>query len=78
MQWQKVNIPESVALLPDLLVEFVVCDEVDVLDPVVLGDGDVAAVGLQVVNGGRADVLRHDGEVQAQVLDVPVVRLDLE
>ncbi len=63
---------------PNLPVELVVRHEVDVLDDVVIADDDGGPVGLEVVDAGLAQLFRDDGEVQAEVLDVSLVRLQIE
>ena len=60
----------------DLLVEFVVGNFVDVFDLVVVVDGDFRPAGFQLLLRGLPELLRHDGEVQAEVLNIPFVGLE--
>ena len=48
----------------------------DVLDLVVVVDGDLRPARLQLLLRRLPELLRHDGEVQAEVLDVPFVGLE--
>ena len=48
----------------------------DVLDLVVVVNGDLRPARLQLFLGRLPELLRHDGEVQAEVLDVPFVGLE--
>ena len=70
------ELPEGIALGQDLLVELVVGNFVDVLDLVVVVNGDLRPAWLQLLLGRLPELLRHDGEVQAEVLDVPFVGLE--
>ena len=67
--------PESQALLLDLDVELVPSHPVNVLDPVLRGHRDLVPIGLQQLHAGLSVLLHVDGEVEAQVGHVSLVRL---
>ena len=67
---------EGLALSLDLLVEAVVGDKVEVLNPVAVVDLELRATRHELVHAAAADVVVGDCEVEAEVGDVPLVILE--
>ena len=78
MQIIKSLIPESIALLLDLFVEFVISHQMNILNPVLIGDSNIIPISFQQFNPVLTKVFNSNGEVQSKVLHIPIICFQVE